>query len=352
MSPKRNAFADLSEQMSTEGPVPPILFLVFNRPEITKRSFEAIAKARPTRLIVVADGPRDGIPGDGPLCEEVRDITSRIDWDCESELIYRSENLGCGEGIVHAIDTFFERFENGIILEDDCVPGRDFFPFCRQMLERHADDETIMSVSGMNLAGRWKEKNRGYHFSRVYHTLGWATWRRAWNRFEPEMKDWRFDACRDAIRKTLGDDRRFAMCSERFELAGKGIITCWDYQWFYTMLLHSGLTIVPCVNLVSNIGFGPGATNTIQRRHPLADLPVYDYPFPVVDPLSIEVDRDYEREAFRVRFGSYSSWWYKSKIKSILRMLGNKHYENARRLFHRYCNDAKPRTPAQRGRDE
>lgn len=312
----------------------PVLFLVFNRPETTLRVFEAIRQARPKCLFLVADGPRPDRPDDAARCEEVRNICSRIDWPCDATFDFRVENLGCREGIIRAINLFFEHVDSGIILEDDCLPHPDFFRFCRETLERFRDDRRVMSVGGMNMAGTWKETDQGFHFSHLYHTWGWATWKRAWNEFDADMKPWRLPECRQRIRDVLADCRHFAMCRERFDMTRSGLIEAWDYPWFFSCLLNSGLTVVPCVNLISYIGFTGNATNTIQQRDPLARQASYDFPFPLQASPFTTVDRAYDRIAFRKRFGSYPSWWLKSRLKTLLRWTGSANYERAKRWYH------------------
>src|SRR5688572_20906804 len=102
---------------------PPVLFLVFNRPDTTARAFEAIRSARPARLYVAADGPRVGRAGEAERCAEARRIATAADWPCEIRTLFRDRNLGCRLGVSTAIDWFFEHEQEGIILEDDCVPS-------------------------------------------------------------------------------------------------------------------------------------------------------------------------------------------------------------------------------------
>ena len=107
----------------------PILFIVFNRPDTTKRVFSAITKARPYKLFIAADGPRKNVVGEKLLCDEVRKIVAEIDWPCEVKRHYNNTNSGCKKAVSEAIDWFFRNVNEGIILEDDCLPTPDFFEF-------------------------------------------------------------------------------------------------------------------------------------------------------------------------------------------------------------------------------
>ena len=102
------------------------LFIIFNRPTTTRKVFEAIRNYKPTKLFVAADGPRKNKSGEKERCEEARKITEQIDWPCEVKRLYRNKNLGCKLAVSSAITWFFSNVEEGIILEDDCLPNSTF----------------------------------------------------------------------------------------------------------------------------------------------------------------------------------------------------------------------------------
>ena len=105
-------------------------FLIFNRPDTTQQVFDVSPKGRPTRLYIAADGPRLDRAGEKEKCEAARAIATDIDWDCRVETLFRDENLGCGTAVSEAITWFFNHEEEGIILEDDCLPEPSFFSIC------------------------------------------------------------------------------------------------------------------------------------------------------------------------------------------------------------------------------
>ena len=129
----------------------PVLFLVFNRPEKTQKVFEQIKILKPKYFYVAADGPRKSKPEEFQKCDEVRKIVGAIDWDCEPKYLLRNENLGCSKAVVSAIDWFFQNEENGIILEDDCLPDYSFFTYCSELLDKYKDQNQIMMISGSNM---------------------------------------------------------------------------------------------------------------------------------------------------------------------------------------------------------
>lgn len=164
----------------------PVLFLVFNRPESTKRVFEQIRKGKPDQLFIAADGPRKDKVYEQELCRQTREILL-IDWDCDLKTLYREENLGCGKAVFSAIDWFFSHVSQGIILEDDCLPQADFFRFCDETLDKYVDNDQILEISGTNLQGGTVIGDGSYYFSRYGGIWGWATWSRAWNKYDFNM---------------------------------------------------------------------------------------------------------------------------------------------------------------------
>ena len=118
----------------------PILFVIFNRFDTAKQVFERIKEVQPSKLYIAADGPRENKVGESEKCQQVRDLVKLIDWNCEVKTLFRDKNLGCAKAVSGAISWLFENEEMGIILEDDCLPHLDFFPYCKELLEKYKDD--------------------------------------------------------------------------------------------------------------------------------------------------------------------------------------------------------------------
>jgi hypothetical protein len=254
----------------------PILFLIFNRPDTTAKVFEAITRAKPRRLFVAADGPRAKKEGDAEKCKAAREIITRVDWDCEVKTLFREQNLGCKEAVSSAINWFFEHVEEGVILEDDCLPSDSFFSFCTELLEKYRNDERIMMISGDNFQDGIQRGDASYYFSRIPHIWGWATWRRAWQLYDKEMKSLPAFIQRKAIQRVSPDvDVQNYWLSCYIETY-QGIIGTWDYQWFLAIHGHDGLCICPQSNMISNIGFGEDATHTNGCNSKLSELARFD----------------------------------------------------------------------------
>jgi len=282
----------------------PVALFIFNRPDTTARVFARIAAARPSRLFVVADGPRPAVPADAEACAATRAITEAVDWPCEVRRDYAPANLGCGRRVASGLDWVFSQVEEATILEDDCVPDPSFFPFCEELLDRFRTDERVMAISGDNFqGGRWRTRY-SYYFSAVPHAWGWATWRRAWQHFDLEMLLW--PEIRDGgwLADLFHDRHAARYWTEIFDAMLQHRIDTWDYQWFFACWAQGGLTVLPSVNLVSNIGFDGRATHT-RIPTPRAMVPTGEMAFPLLHPPYVvrdaQADRRTQRHYFRVK---------------------------------------------------
>ena len=168
----------------------PVALLIFNRPDTTERVFNAIAKAQPPKLLVVADGPRPQREGEAELCAQTRAIINRVDWDCEVITEFADSNMGCKRRVASGINWIFEQVEEAIILEDDCLPDPSFFRYCEEMLTRYRDNERVGMVSGGNLQFGRQRGTGSYYFSKYTHIWGWASWRRAWKYYDRDLTLW------------------------------------------------------------------------------------------------------------------------------------------------------------------
>lgn len=282
-----------------------------------------IRKARPAKLYVAADGPRADKPGEQERCEETRKIATKVDWPCELQTLFRDTNYGCGEQVSSAISWFFEHEEEGIILEDDCVPAHSFFPFCAELLDRYRNDSRVMMIGGNNLEPpRQREQEYSYTFSRLTHIWGWATWRRAW-----KFHDYKMPLFGEVDKKRyLSPDYSSIYERDLFQYVFGKMYTgddsatsrrnIWDYQWQFAVRIHSGLVIVPAVNLVSNIGFGEYATNVFGQTVGQG-LKSEEMELPLVHPEFIMVEKRREKRTFELCHTSRRSR-LKSRIKELL----------------------------------
>jgi hypothetical protein len=238
----------------------PVLFIIFNRQSISEKVFSEIAKLRPTKLYIAADGPRDNRENEVSICEATRQsILKMIDWPCDVKTRFLDKNIGCALAVTSAITWLFEHETEGIILEDDCMPGNDFFMFCQEMLDYYKDDNRVWHISGYNCFDR-SYGDGDYFMMKQPLIWGWATWKRAWDQFNLSMPT--FEKYKQlGIQDSFFDDwlikllRTYHWNKIRTQntKANKNV---WDMPYSYSIMSQAGLCITPNKNLISNLGFG------------------------------------------------------------------------------------------------
>ena len=278
----------------------PVVFIIFNRPELAARVFSEIVKVRPTQLFVISDGPRTNICGEATRVAQSRAIIDRVNWPCKIFTNYSDHNMGCRARVSSGLDWVFQQVKEAIILEDDCLPDITFFRFCQELLEKYRHDQRVGMISGDNFQFDFVLNNDSYYFSNINHIWGWATWRDRWqNDYDVDLKEW----------PKIRDENRvqdwYATQQERdafaFNLARTHAleINTWDYQWNFGSRLNGRLSIMPNVNLISNIGFGVEATHT-KEHNEFSNLPTTPIVFPLKHPKAIFASEQLDSRFFQL----------------------------------------------------
>lgn len=270
---------------------PPILLIAFNRPELTRRALAEIRQQRPGRLYFAVDGPRDPSehPRDVARCKETRELAATVDWPCEVFTRFSDHNQGCGRGASNAIGWFFERVESGIVLEDDCLPDKSFFPYCAELLERFRDRPEVMHICGNNFGSPLIPgacRGASYGYGRFAQVWGWASWARAWQHFRFNVTTEVEDFGHFNIRGVDRILRRVHQTRVR-STTGPARLDSWGYPWQFAVLRNGGVCVVPSTNLISNLGFGEDATHTVNADAAAACIPLEQLSFPLIHPPAI-----------------------------------------------------------------
>ncbi len=274
----------------------PVLIIIFNRPDFVKNLIDILREVQPTELYVAADGPRDGNAQDIERCHSARNEIESVDWECKIHKKYSDKNLGCGfnpsDGITWALNNSGE----SIILEDDCMPSIDFFKYCDELLEKYREDDRVMMISGNNHTLGKCNLFYSYAFSHHTQTYGWATWDRAWKKYDLNMELWPEVRSYEWIESWTGSKKSAKYWHGIFDMCyNKELESAWDYQWTFCCWINHGLNIIPKVNLVSNIGFTSEGTHTTDADNLVANVPVVDLEFPLTHPTLFQHDIDLDR---------------------------------------------------------
>jgi hypothetical protein len=296
----------------------PVLFLIFNRPDLTEKVFASIREAKPTQLFLAADGPRKNNPGDEALCAEARQVVlQNIDWECDLKTLFRDENLGCKLAVSSAITWFFENVEEGIILEDDTLPSESFFTFCSDLLQHYRTDERVSFIGGTCIPNSGDHVEASYYFSKFSIIWGWATWRRVWQNYDVKITDWETLSNTNWLRNVFYGNEYFAGgFKEMFDRINSGYDT-WDFQLFFLNLKNNSLNVHPSKNMIKNIGFDKRGTHT---RSPTAysNQTVYQIG-QLVHPATMTFDYEADKIIFDALYyyDDRAATWYRTFYRKV-----------------------------------
>ena len=255
----------------------PVAFLIFRRPYLTQKVFERIRQVQPKQLFAIADGPRHEV--EAIKCAQARAVIEQVDWDCEVMTNYADVNLGCKKRVASGISWVFSQVEEAIILEDDCLPTPTFFTFCETLLQHYRHDERIFMISGNNFQRGIQRTPYSYYFSKYPHIWGWATWRRAWQYWDDDPEKWTIFRKYELLKSIHPQVYEYQYWSRIFDdIFYRQHPDTWDYLWVFACWSQGGLTILPRVNMVTNLGFGADATHTKIAQDKNAFIPMFDIP--------------------------------------------------------------------------
>jgi hypothetical protein len=308
----------------------PILFLIFNRPERTARVFETIRAARPRALYIAGDGPRPDRDGEALLVEETRKVVAGIDWPCDVHTRYQEANLGCGLAVCSAIGWFFEHVEEGIILEDDCLPHPDFFPYCEELLARYRNEPRVATIGGTHFLPPELVHRDSHYVSKYFQMWGWATWRRTWKTYDFHLTGLKDSEWFELLKKVHPVPMEASYWREVFQSVKSTTVDTWDFQMFFSCWRSGGNHVMPGRNLISNIGYGADATHT-NFTSPMANLPTAPLK---VDPRPVPLDPNPVLDGiiFYLRFlESLTQTWWLEQILSPEQRLGEARHELVRK---------------------
>jgi hypothetical protein len=292
----------------------PVLLIIFNRPDLTAEVVKALRKVRPRRLFIAADGPRPDFETDAELCRRTREIASNPDWECEVTTLFQKENLGIGRGESTAMSWFFDHVEEGIILEDDCLPSRSFFEFSAYLLDKYRDNQRVASVGGNFFLPQIVQMPQPYYFSKYLQAWGWATWRRTWQHyrfdlsFSPEQ-EWDRICQENSATQVEAEYWQYVT-----RALAKGKVDTWDFQLVLICWKEKLLHIAPTKNLVKNIGFRPDATHTVLES-PMGRLSAEELDDYRTD-VEMQTLPEIDSLTFYVRFldSLTSPWWLQQAL--------------------------------------
>lgn len=269
----------------------PVVLIMFNRPNATRKVFDEIAKARPSQLFIISDGPRLHSSEDEALVEECREIVSRVNWECKVYSRFSASNLGCRVNVASGLSWVFGQVDRAIILEDDCIPAPDFFYLCQTLLDMYCEDQSVGSISGTNLdASQMLGYESSYYASKFPSVWGWATWKRVWSEYTPDLSEFTIREIYKTVMYGCNSWSSRLFWLQKLLLVRFNRIDTWDYQLVFAHWRKGSSSLISNSNLVRNIGFGPEATHTVFSSSVYANIPLGRIGPAIIHPSQAEIN--------------------------------------------------------------
>ena len=243
----------------SKGKIPVVVF-IHRRDKHLEKVLCGIRKYRPSRVFCFADAWEKGNENEKNQCLRAREtLRSGIDWPCRLEMRCALKRLGLKKNVETGLANVFRKVPHAIILEDDCVPTREFFRFCEEGLRDHRSDPKVMSISGSCFLPSNTVVNAGAYLSQYPHCWGWATWRRAWRRYSAGYSPAATRRILENQNLSRGEKIHWQGVVHQIQL---GKISSWAYFWMFAHWQSRSRSLNPTSNLVKNIGFDSSAENT------------------------------------------------------------------------------------------
>ena len=304
-----------------------VLLLFFTRTNITKRTFEQIRKARPSRLYLYQDGAREGRQDDIQNIAQCREaIESMIDWECEIHKFYQEKNHGCDPSEYISQKWMFETEEKGVVIEDDDAMSVSFFRFCKELLDRYENDTRFNMICGMNHLGVYEDCPYDYFYTRNGGAIwGWATWKRVIDQWDSQYGFLQDKYAIDNLYAEFGVQfsNAFVETCKRHLASGRE-----HYESIFGAFttLSFGLNIIPTRNMTSNIGVDAETTHSVadisklpRATRRMLYMKTHEIDFPLKHPKYVQADYGYWRKVLRQMNGNWFVRTFKTrKIESLL----------------------------------
>lgn len=292
-----------------ENLVKPVLFMVFNRPEKTKQVWDQIRKAKPKKLYISADGARSNLPDDKIKCEQVREMVSKVDWDCDVKYLFHENNLGCSFAGKTAFDWVFSQEEEMIELEDDTVPSQSFFWFVQEALEKYKHAENVGYITGQNFMGI-NSGSASYFFSHYGGSSGWATWKRVYQQWDYKLSEFKKYAYEKEFISNFDSKFEYKYWLRRFEHYFNCGGNTYDLQSVFLVFKNDLINIIPNKNFITNIGFDFEGSNYNGGDEKFANKPRFELN-DLIHPRIVERDKAIDKKIFKYHFQSKSEFEYR-----------------------------------------
>ena len=242
----------------------PILLLGYNRPNQLRGLINSIAPLRPKLVLLAVDGPKENRANDHDLVRETKELAGEINWNAKVRTRFRDTNLGLRRAVVDAVTWASSEYGKVVVLEDDVRAGPQLLEYFHKSLDEFRNNQKIAHVNGYNLVPQKYilHPEQPVRLTIYPESYAWATWDRAWNKYDDNLT-WARNASIKDLARVCGSNIGALRWKQNFALASSERIDTWAFRWLATMWEQDWLMVSPNRNLARYEGWQDG-THTLR----------------------------------------------------------------------------------------
>ena len=137
---------------------------------------------------MILDGPKN--KKDKLIQEEVKKVI-KGDQKIKLNFIFRKKNLETAKSIIKALDYYSKKYKYLIIIEDDCIPRKEFFSFIKKGVKINENNKSIGAICGYQLPQIHEKNKENLNLYLLDHFIpwGWAILSENWIKFRKEFQN-------------------------------------------------------------------------------------------------------------------------------------------------------------------
>lgn len=300
----------------------PVVMFAYDRPEHTRITLEHLARnrlANQSHLFVFCDGPKPGASEDRiKRIEQVHEVVGSKPWTAQVTIRRAEQNKGLAKNVMEGVSELVEQFGTLICLEDDLKIGKGFLEYMNTALAKYADAEQVKQISGFQFPFEIADPHAAF-FMPVTNTIGWGTWKRAWDEVDVTAHGWEKLKSDKTLRRAFNLDGAYDYFRILIGQLEQSKNDSWAILYWWSVFQRNGLVLYPGYSLIQHNDFGNAGVHK-------SDFDLYDIPgwhddhdvtrFPdalTVNEEAFRKHRQYLRKHTRLTFKKI---WHKTKMKT------------------------------------
>nr|WP_294897311.1 glycosyltransferase [uncultured Pedobacter sp.] len=253
----------------------PIALFVYNRPDHTRQTIESLKAndlAAESDFFIFADGAKS--EKDEKAVQQVAEYIATVDGFKTVTIVKQEKNLGLANSIINGVTRLSNTYGKFMVFEDDLICSPHTLTYLNEALEHYKNEDRVLHICASMHPLKLENDMPETFLYRAPHSCGWASWKRAWDKFNPDIDDLILQFDEQKIKDFTFDGKmNFWKQMNDFK---NGKNNSWAIRWYASVFLNKGLALNVTHSLIKNIGHdGSGVHSNIENTY---DVEIYPDP--------------------------------------------------------------------------